>query len=43
MENITNQDNTQTNTKELVNPIKAGMTTGSRKQAHTGLLTPRGE
>jgi hypothetical protein len=30
MENITDKDNIQTNTKELVNPIKTGMTTGSR-------------
>ena len=43
MENTANQDNTQTDTKESLSPIKAGMTTGSRKQAHTGLLTPRGE
>ena len=31
MEKTTNQDNTQTNSKELLR-LKAGMTTGSRKQ-----------
>ena len=36
MENITNQGNTQTDAKELLSTIKAGMTTGSRKQAHNG-------
>ena len=43
MENVTNQDNTQKDTRENTKPNKAGMTTGSRKQTHTGLLTPRGE
>jgi hypothetical protein len=32
-----------TKPKELLWQVKAGMTTGSRKQTHTGLLTTRGE
>jgi hypothetical protein len=36
MKNTTNQDNTITDTKELLSPIKAGMTTGSRKQTYNG-------
>jgi len=37
MEKTTNQDNKK-DTKELLSPVLAGMTTDSRKQA-TGLLT----
>ena len=36
MEKITNQDNTQIDTRENTKPHKAGMTTGSRKQTHNG-------